>query len=156
MKHDPLETIEYDLVEARINSKNYIIGSVYRAPNTNQRSFLKEYNILLNLITSEKPYGIVLGMDHNMDLLKCETHSTTQDFIECNANHDLFPSINRPTRITKSSATLIDNIFLSGNFCGNYYSTIIVDDISDHLPCVTILENETNTKRSKRKLLHMT
>ena len=94
IKHKPLESIEYTLVEVRINSKNYIVGSLYRAPNTDQRCCLKEYNNLLESIVNEKPYGIVLGMDHNLDLLKSSTHIVTQEFIECNAKYDLIPSIN--------------------------------------------------------------
>ena len=78
-----------------------------------------EYNILLNLLVSLKPYGIILGMDHNLDLLKCTTNNITQDFVECNAKYGLTPIINIPTRITKTSATLIDNIFISKNLLEN-------------------------------------
>ena len=150
LKHEPFSCIEYTLVECKINSRIYVAGSLYRAPNTNQREFLSEYNKLLNLITIVKPYGIILGMDHNLDLLKGSTHNLTQEFIECNAKYRLTPTITRPTRITKTSATLIDNIFISENFLGKYFSSIIIDDISDHLPCVTVLENEINIKKSKK------
>ena len=92
-------------------------------------------------------------MDHNLDLLKCSTHNLTQEFVECNAKYGLTPTINRPTRITKSSATLIDNIFISDNFLGKYFSSILMDDISDHLPCVTVLENEVYNKKSKVKVV---
>ena len=126
---------------------------MYRAPNTNQKEFLLEYNNLLNAIVSLKPYGIILGMDHNLDLLKSYTHNLTQDFIECNAKHGLTPTINKPTRITKTTATLIDNVFISENFLGKYFSSIIIDDISDHLPCVTVLENEVSSKKSKKQVI---
>ena len=145
--------IEYTLVECKINSKSYIAGSLYRAPNTNQREFLSEYDKLLNLITIEKPYGILLGMDHNLDLLKSCTHNLTQEFIECNVKFGLTPSITKPTRITKNSATLIDNIFISENFLGKHFSRIIIDDISDHLPCVTVLENVIKSKKSRKQVI---
>ena len=152
LKHDPFNCIEYTLVECKIKSNHYVIGSLYRAPNTNQREFISEYNRLLKLISTLKPYGIILGMDHNLDLLKNSIHSFTHDFVECNVNYGLMPTINRPTRITRTSATLIDNIFVSENFLGKYYSSIIIDDLSDHLPCVTILENEVQIKKSKKKV----
>ena len=151
--HEPFICIEYVLIESRINSKNYIFGSLYRAPNTNQKQFMVEYKMFLNQIHEYTPHGIILGMDHNLDLLKSAMHNVTQEFIECNANYELTPTITRPTRITRHSATLIDNIFVSNNFLGKYQSTIIVDDLSDHLPCVTIIENEINTKRSKKKIV---
>ena len=75
-------------------------------------------------------------MDHNLDFLKHSTHKRTQDFIELNLDNNLIPSITRPTRITKSSATLIDNIMVSQGLSINSESRIIIDDISDHLPSV--------------------
>ena len=45
-----------------------------------------------------------------------------------------FPCINRPTRITTSSATLIDNIITNACFEHNINPAIIYSDISDHLP----------------------
>ena len=50
----------------------------------------------------------------------------------------MIPTITRPTRITKNSATLIDNILVSQSLCGNYDSGILVDDISDHMPSVCV------------------
>ena len=143
------ETIEHCLVEVSIENKSYIVGSLYRAPNTNQKDFLKEYKSLIDYVHSKKPYGIILGMDHNLDLLKTANHYNTQEFLNINLEKGLIPTINRPTRITHSSATLIDNIVVSQNFGGKYHSSIIIDDISDHLPCITILENFQRLNRSK-------
>ena len=44
------------------------------------------------------------------------------------------PTITRPTRITSESATLIDNIYVSGNRLEYLRSGILVADISDHFP----------------------
>ena len=41
------------------------------------------------------------------------------------------PTITRPTRITSESATLIDNIYVSGNRLEYLRSGILVADISD-------------------------
>ena len=136
-----LDTIEYCLVELKLEGKTYVTGSLYRAPNTNQKNFLKEYRLLLDYIHSKKQYGIIIGMDHNLDLLKNDKHHNTQEFLNINLENGLIPTINRPTRITHSTATLIDNIIVSQNFGGRYHSSILVDDMSDHLPCVTILKN---------------
>ena len=75
-------------------------------------------------------------MDHNLDFLKHSIHKRTQDFIELNIDNNLLPSITRPTRITKSSATLIDNIIVSQSLMANCESRIVIDDISDHLPSI--------------------
>ena len=53
------------------------------------------------------------------------------------------PLITKPTRITKSTATLIDNIFTNNANKTGHQSGILLNDISDHLPIFTITEHET-------------
>ena len=76
-----------------------------------------------------------------MDLLKQSTHPRTQEFLECILDHNLLPTITKPTRITNSSATLIDNILISRKFQADFESVIIKDDLSDHLPCLVNLKD---------------
>ena len=56
---------------------------------------------------------IILGMDHNYDLLKSDTHKATEEFFDLMINNELWLTITHPTHITQNSATLIDNIFIS-------------------------------------------
>ena len=86
------ETIEHCLVEITIEGKLYVAGSLYRAPNTSQKLFLTEYKKLIDCITEKKPYGIILGMDHNLDLLKSDKHFNTNDFLNINLENDLIPN----------------------------------------------------------------
>ena len=51
-------------------------------------------------------------MDHNIDLLKTSSKKSTQNFLETMLKEGTFLTISRPTRITKSTATLLDNIFI--------------------------------------------
>ena len=78
-------------------------------------------------------------MDHNYDLLKSTEHKKTQQFLDTLLNQELFPTITRPTRITKQSATLIDNVFISLNLHKKFDSSILINDMSDHLPTLTLL-----------------
>ena len=48
-----------------------------------------------------------------------------------------YPLISRPTRITSTSATLIDNIFVN-SFEDNFATGLLLTDISDHLPIFQI------------------
>ena len=48
----------------------------------------------------------------------------------------LYPAIICPTRITKSSATLIDNIFVSSDLYSMCKSWILIDSTSNHFPCM--------------------
>ena len=62
----------------------------------------------------------------------------------------------KPTRITKDSATLIDNVFVSTCLSDRITSNIVVNDMSDHLQCkLTInkmfpLKNKAVTKEIRK------
>ena len=71
-----------------------------------------------------------------MDFLKASRHTKTQKFMEYNLEINMLPVITKPTRITDTSATLIDNILISGKLQQAYHSGIIISDMSDHLPTV--------------------
>ena len=76
-----------------------------------------------------------------MDFLKHEKHIHTRDFIETNLDYQLLPTVTKPTRITMSSSTLIDNIFIGKKYQGGYTSNIEISDISDHLPLILNISN---------------
>ena len=96
-------------------------------------------------------------MDHNLEFLKHYIHKRTHDFIQLNLDNNLLPNITRPTRITKSSVTVIDNIIVSQCLMTNSESRIIIDDISDHLPSLvkfkdTLQKNKTSKIITSRNL----
>ena len=93
--------------------------------------------------------NIVVGLDHNLDFLKSAVHKSTRNFIDLNLEYDLVPTITRPTHITKTSATLIDNILVSQKFCGRFESNILIDNISDHLPTIIVLKDMYTNKKEK-------
>ena len=67
-------------------------------------------------------------------------------------DNNLLPTITKPTRISKSSATLIDNILISEKLAIDYRSHILVDDISDHLPCLITLKNLKGSDVNQTKI----
>ena len=75
-------------------------------------------------------------------------------FIESNIDSNMLPTITRPTRIPNTSATLIDNLFISQHLQTNYKSGILLDDTSDHMPCYLILPDATDHKRTLREVHH--
>ena len=126
-------------VEIITNTQPILALSVYRPPNTNPTNFITELSKLVHTIKKSKNTGIMIGLDHNLDFLKCSTHGRTHQFLEEIMELGLLPSITRPTRITHSTATLIDNILIDQKFSENYKSSVLIDNISDHLPCLTTL-----------------
>ena len=135
------DNFERVFIELTSNTKQLIIiGSIYRPPNTKPKEFITQYQNMLNRLKIEKK-DIILGMDHNLDLLKSNVHTETQTFLDVNFDNHLFPCITRPTRITKTSATLIDNTFISENLHKSFDSCVLTHDVSDHLPSLINIHN---------------
>ena len=135
-----LASNELCVIKLLCHSKNILIVSLYRAPSSPCRDFVENYKTLLGLLNGEKkPY--LIGTDHNFDLLKCTNHRITKEFLDSNLDNDCWPTITKPTRITKSSATLIDNIIVSASIYNAYQSGILLEDLSDHFPCILVAKN---------------
>ena len=125
------------------NGKQIIIGSMYKPPNVNIDQYSNNLSTIVNKIrpaTGRPSPEIIIGMDHNINLLNSATHLPTHNFMETLSNLNLYPTITRPTWITRHSATLIDNIFISELLHRNFESSILIEDISDHLPLLTMLK----------------
>ncbi len=87
---------------------------------------------------SDMSTTMVLCGDFNMNLLHVDHNPVVSSFIDSKYINTLFPTIHWPTRITPSTATLIDNIFC--NSPSVLHSSIILSDISDHFPIFTVLD----------------
>ena len=62
----------------------------------------------------------------------------------------MYPFIDRPSRITEYSATLIDNIF-TNDLITDRISGLIINDVSDHLPVFCINKNSNYTSDCMKK-----
>ena len=125
--------IETLFVEFKTNSKNNcVVGIIYRpnsAPLADIDRFSQELYNIIDKINSENKTSVIMG-DMNLDLLKFKSHDKTNSFIENMFAAGYVPTITKPTRVTPSSATLIDHIYT--NNLSNASSGIILTDIADH------------------------
>ena len=133
--------------EVKLGRSQALICSAYRPLNTDCKKFISSFNTRVKELQKIKNMTLVIGLDHNMDFLKSTNHVNTQNFLEGILETDLTPTITRPTCITHSSATLIDNILVSSELIGSTKSFIGIDNMSDHLPCITVLQNALMTSK---------
>ena len=89
---------------------NVIIGVIYRPPDNDINVFTQKIINVLNSIHKEKKTCYLMG-DFNINLLYSNIHNPTSEFVDTLYKYNFFPLINKPTRVTKVSATLIDNFF---------------------------------------------
>ena len=107
--------------------------NIYRHPNMDLDEFNNNYwNILLVKISKENKSVFLLD-NFNVDLLKYDKHAPTNEFLDSFSSNMALPHYVQPTRISTTSKTLIDNIFLNihtpSSISGN-----LTASISDHLP----------------------
>ena len=152
IKLDSLDC-ESCFIEVQTKNKPLIIGSIYRLPNSDINTFVSSLEKLLKKIKLEKNKHVVIGLDHNLDLLKSSIHKLTSLFAEMLLDNGMIPTITKPTRISKTMATLIDNILISEDLQEMYNSGILIDNCSDHLPCYTTLENILLSKKAPVRIL---
>ena len=72
--------------------------------------------------------------DFNIDLLKYENRKYSQTLLQCMQSFSMLPTIDKPTRVYGSSATLIDNIFtnnLTNNISsGDHFSQVRIVNVN--------------------------
>lgn len=93
-------------------SKNILISCIYRTPG----SCIDQFNRKISELYEKHNDKVILVCgDFNIDLLKCNDHTKTTEFINVMFSLSFYPLIVKPSRITKDSATLIDKIFYKCN-----------------------------------------
>ena len=133
--------IEIDKTVFHID-KCILIGVVYRPPGTPLMQFNSSLNDILTNINKENKYIYLMG-DFNINLLNHESHGQTAEFLEIMYTSFLFPLITKPTRVTSTTATIIDNIFTNNIQESHYYNGIFPVDISDHYPVFCIMHSKS-------------
>ena len=127
MVNDYIESL---FVKISNNGMVFVIGLVYRPPNSNVVQFTETLNDILTQVSHMPCY--IMG-DYNIDLLKHELHQPTEKVLEAMYSNSLLPMILKPTRETVTTATIIDNIFTNKyNINDNILQGIFATDISDH------------------------
>ena len=75
---------------------------------------------------------IYLMGDFNLNLLNYDNDARVKNFVDLLNSCGLFSLITKPTRISQSSATLIDNIFVN-SIHNDFDAGVLCSDISDHM-----------------------
>ena len=125
--------------EITITNKSTTILNIYRSPNNLNDTFLDKFNNTVAKVNSRTCY--ILG-DMNYNLINIDKHNETADYYNNLMSESFKPLIWKPTRITETNCSLIDHIWTNElRHSTHMKSHIIVTDISDHLPCITVVTN---------------
>jgi exonuclease III len=128
LENDEVEGIWIEFKQS--NAKNFIVGIIYRPPDTSKhlsKNFENSFINCIKKITSETKECIILG-DININYLNDECHKKFKEMIDLQG---LIQMINEPTRVTKDTKTLIDVVLTSHpeNLCN---INVVLSSLSDH------------------------
>lgn len=122
-------------VDIKLEGKFLTCGTIYRSPlldGSSNSEFRQNLDNLLRKINKNN-YSYIMG-DFNYNLL-LESDSDIDSFIDIMHSFSYYSLINRPTHITKNSATCIDHIWT--NVCDKRINCAIISECpADHLPVV--------------------
>ena len=106
---------------------------MYRPP----KGLLEPLNKFLNEIfnkTKKSNKNFHITGDFNLNVLDHDNCKKVQSFLNLLYQNSMIPIINKPTRVTRKSATAIDHIITNCFAESNFKTAIFKSDISDHFP----------------------
>ena len=96
--------------------------------------------------------NIAFAGDLNINVLDYESNKKVQQILSIMFQYDMIPTINKPTRVTRHTATAIDHIITNTVISGTQHrSGIIKTDILDNFPISLLL---THVKKVGEKIRH--
>ena len=133
----------------------YTVGGIYRHPSGNVSHFISDLEIVLNQVDNDKT--TVLTGDINIDIIKFSNEDVVT-YMTTLMSYGYLPYITIPSRITYSSMTCIDHIFIRlarREKVLNILSGLFYCDISDHLPCFTSIKHNRTSCIGERPMTRL-
>ena len=96
----------------KTQNKKVIVVIVYRPPSTNITPFTEHVMNTIDYLMVEYKQCYIMG-DFNIKLINYGSHTETQDYTDAMFQHSFMPFINKPTRITTTTATVIYHIYIT-------------------------------------------
>ena len=147
-----VNSVFIEIYKTTTNTKhNIICGCVYRPPSMSLNIFNDMMTTSFNKIQHENKYLYITG-DFNVNtLFHIKGGLSTQQFKNIFSSNYCFPFINKPTRVTDHSASLIDNIY-SNTPSQNCSTGILKTSISDQYG-IFCIDNDCNLKNYQAQIV---
>ena len=133
-------------------TKTLTLGNIYRPPrcsNYDLNAFIDEFSHIISSLENNNNHLIIAG-DFNINLVKLNESELYSNFFDTFISHSLYPLITLPTRFTRITGTLIDNLF--SKLCKSVLENtagiggLLTKIFSDHQPYFRIFNITQNTK----------
>ena len=144
------EFIEVNTVKICSQNVELFVLGTYRPPQCNYEKFLEKLETILENFKNKQ---VIISGDFNCDLLKIHEKAFAFNVFNSFLSFAFYPTITRlyfilPSRLnTKNpkNSSLLDHTWTNIN--GFLESNIILSDISDHYPCLTVFKTSEPIKK---------
>ena len=130
-------------------TRNAIFNVVYRPPNGDAKiseQFCKD----LFSNNSKNLKNTILAGDFNINALDYEQNKKVQSFFNLMYRYNMIPTINKPTRVGKNSATAIDHIIANCIVDCQFKTAILKTDVTDHFRIAMTLKTDEPVHQSQK------
>jgi len=135
-------------VETNIGGRQCVLGIIYRHPKYECKGFTDNVSVLLHYLSDKRLPYIICG-DININLLQHTSSSSVQEYIETYESYNCQQKITRPTKVTATTASLIDHFYTTFDL-EKVISGIRINDLSDHLPIFMLIKTNTAKIHGKK------
>ena len=136
-------------------ASNLIFSAIYRPPAGDIKVFEQFCKDIFSRNQNMK--HMMFAGDFNVNVLDYEYNGKVKSFFDLMYQRNLIPTINKPTRVGKNSATAIDHIITDYVLTCDFKTAILKADLTDHFPIVIALKNygpsqqHSNTKHKYKR-----
>ena len=136
-------------------ASNLIFNAIYRPPTGDIKVFEQFCKDIFSKNQNMK--HMMFAGDFNMNVLDYQFNGKVKSFFDLMYQRNLIPTINKPTRVGKNSATAIDHIITDYVLTCDFKTAILKTDLTDHFPIVIALKNHgpsqqhSNTKHKYKR-----
>ena len=150
------EAIESLFIEiCNKKASNLIFSAIYRPPTGDIKVFEQFCKDIFSRNQNMK--HMMFAGDFNVNVLNYEYNGKVKSFFDLMYQRNLIPTINKPTRVGKNSATAIDHIITDYVLTCDFKTAILKVNLTDHFPIVIALKNygpsqqHSNTKHKYKR-----
>ena len=97
---------------------------------------------------------LVLVGGFNINVLDFNESKMIENFVNLMFRHGLNPTLNKPTRVTRNTATAIDHIIRNSVINAEFKTVIIKIDISDHFPIFFIFNCVVDSTEASEEFVY--
>ena len=134
-------------------NRNTLVNVLYGPPKGLAEPFKKFLNCIFHK-TKKSNKKLHIAVDFNLNVLDHDNCKKVQNFLDLLFQNNIIPIINKPTRVTKKTATAIDHIITNCFVDTNFKTSIYKSGISDQFPISVFLSPMIHENKNELTYLY--